>query len=90
MILFYTQKQYSSTKANQDPRQLIYQSQPRPKATQRGTAIDFENAALKNIRNVLQKGNPSAKTFSKAIVLQVAEVTCEEDVTTKRGWVAEH
>jgi hypothetical protein len=44
-------------------------------------ASEFENVTVEKLKELLKKGAPSSKAFSKAIV-QIAEERCPEDEAT--------
>jgi exonuclease III len=52
------------------------------------TAIEFRKLAKQNMKTLTDKGLPTAKAFSKALVT-AAEHTCFEDDPAKSGWFAE-
>jgi hypothetical protein len=51
------------------------------------TAEEFKQAVMESLEQLANKGIPSAKAFSKAIV-EAAEKICPEDEAVKKGWFA--
>jgi hypothetical protein len=76
------EKYYFTTKTHKANKDIV-RKLDNPK-----NAIKFKEVMMENIQQLINKGMPTAKAFSKAIV-KASKSTCLEDDPAKPGWFAD-